>query len=52
MNLNHYLTAVYKDFIELNLNAELRLNRRNFAAIKQAFMGAVCQVINNLDFAP
>jgi hypothetical protein len=24
----------------------------NFGAIKQAFMGAVRQVINNLDFAP
>jgi len=52
MTLNHYLAVAYEYFIELNLNADVRLNRRNFGAIKQAFMGAVCQVINNLDFAP
>ncbi len=34
------------------MNADLHLKMWNFGAIKQAFMGAVRQVINNLDFAP
>ena len=52
MNLNHHLTAVYEDFIEFNLNADLPLNRWKFGARNQAFSDTVRQVINNLDFAP